>query len=448
MLRCLIFKRKHSLQDLGFIETTLLTKDILSRTNCTTTLTDLRTKFENAFHSEFEERTLMQTQEDFTSNQAVEYDSLKQLILDVQTILFLCSEKEKSNSETASQISKGMQLELMNTRYVDTFTSTMLLNIDQLQKQLDKDEFQEDGSMAAFWVIHYLTLGNVKKSVAERTRHQRQTDSTVQDDSSRSGNDTDADDADIRPIYDESQWLRWIPQESYSTSLTHDKVDSEPPHGLNVDNPHDSMNANKFSGWKNLRRFKPRTTMSIEVHQAAETVTTSNELDVLFGPLFDEYFNGENQVVLKSSAVTTTDASNKRQQQPDSTSSTSTLATSVTANGNFDLTTEMILKYLQLKMEFLLGGNINKYGRYSGSSGRGLSSNIVRVSGSKPKLNQARPDRKPKCQASKSWLLQNVIKLCDRRQSSALDSANKVSTNLCPIWLLFESKEGHSLDDL
>ncbi|GJZ54004.1 hypothetical protein Tco_0608889 [Tanacetum coccineum] len=80
-------------------------------------------------------------------------------------------------------------------------------------------------------------LGNVKKSVAERTRHQRQyerrvnkrqmqtqeskidtgkaldanlvdtesirTDSTVQDDSSRSGNDTDADDANIRPIYDE-----------------------------------------------------------------------------------------------------------------------------------------------------------------------------------------------------------------------------------------------------
>ncbi|GKA10067.1 hypothetical protein Tco_0689500 [Tanacetum coccineum] len=77
--------------------------------------------------------------------------------------------------------------------------------------------------------------------------------------------------------------------------------------------------------------------MSTEVHQAAETVTTSNELDLLFGPMFDEYFNGENQVVLKSSAVTTTDASNKRQQQPDSTSSTSTLATTVTANGNLDL---------------------------------------------------------------------------------------------------------------
>ncbi|GKG13381.1 hypothetical protein Tco_0350341, partial [Tanacetum coccineum] len=82
-------------------------------------------------------------------------------------------------------------------------------------------------------------MGNVKKSVAERTRHQRQYDrrvhkrqlqtheskidtgkavdadlvviessvieSEVQDDQSKSGNDTDADDADIRPIYDEER---------------------------------------------------------------------------------------------------------------------------------------------------------------------------------------------------------------------------------------------------
>ncbi|GKE62035.1 hypothetical protein Tco_1512402, partial [Tanacetum coccineum] len=80
-------------------------------------------------------------------------------------------------------------------------------------------------------------MGNVKKSVAERTRHQRQydrrvnkrqmqtqeskidtgkavdnglfvmesngTESEVQDDNSGSGNDTDANDVDIRPIYDE-----------------------------------------------------------------------------------------------------------------------------------------------------------------------------------------------------------------------------------------------------
>ncbi|GJX14954.1 hypothetical protein Tco_0206712 [Tanacetum coccineum] len=51
-------------------------------------------------------------------------------------------------------------------------------------------------------------MSNVKKSVDERTRHQRQTDSTVQDESSRLGNDTDADDVDIRPIYDEEQMAK------------------------------------------------------------------------------------------------------------------------------------------------------------------------------------------------------------------------------------------------
>ncbi|GJV77340.1 hypothetical protein Tco_1508924 [Tanacetum coccineum] len=61
------------------------------------------------------------------------------------------------------------------------------------------------------------------------------------------------------------------------------------------------------------------------------------ELQSIFGPLFDGYLNGENQVVSNSSAITTADVSDKRQQQPDSTLSTSTLATTVTANGNFDV---------------------------------------------------------------------------------------------------------------
>ncbi|GKB13612.1 hypothetical protein Tco_0847535 [Tanacetum coccineum] len=132
----------------------------------------------------------------------------------------------------------------------DTFTSTMLLNVDQLQKQLDKDEFQEKrihgsllgGKQPVLEVKHFRDtllqhMGNVKKFVAERTRQQRQydrrvnkrqmqtqeskinmgkavdddlvitessgTESEVQDESSMSGNDTNAEDADIRPIYDE-----------------------------------------------------------------------------------------------------------------------------------------------------------------------------------------------------------------------------------------------------
>nr|GEZ47042.1 hypothetical protein [Tanacetum cinerariifolium] len=48
--------------------------------------------------------------------------------------------------------------------------------------------------------------------------------------------------------------------------------------------------------------------------QADKTVTTSNELDLLFSPMFDELLNGSSKVVSKSSAVSTADAPNQRQQ--------------------------------------------------------------------------------------------------------------------------------------
>ncbi|GJV02782.1 hypothetical protein Tco_1336351 [Tanacetum coccineum] len=86
----------------------------------------------------------------------------------------------------------------------NTFTSTTLLNVDQLQKQLDKDEFQEDESMTAFWVTqeNKIDMGKAVDDALVITESSG-TDSEVQDDSSRSGNDTDADDAEIKPIYDE-----------------------------------------------------------------------------------------------------------------------------------------------------------------------------------------------------------------------------------------------------
>nr|GEV24319.1 hypothetical protein [Tanacetum cinerariifolium] len=101
---------------------------------------------------------------------------------------------------------------------VQTFTGTMLLNLDQLEKKLDKEEFHEDRSMDAFWMINkqfqmfidsqftwdyksqmakkYFAeytgiavkqfretllqhMGNVKKSVAERTRHKKQYDNRM-----------------------------------------------------------------------------------------------------------------------------------------------------------------------------------------------------------------------------------------------------------------------------
>nr|GFA62986.1 hypothetical protein [Tanacetum cinerariifolium] len=51
-----------------------------------------------------------------------------------------------------------------------------------------------------------------------------------------------------------------------------------------------------------------------KVTQADRTVTTSNELDLLFSPMFDELLNGSSKVVSKSSNVSAADAPNQRQQ--------------------------------------------------------------------------------------------------------------------------------------
>ncbi|GKB01339.1 hypothetical protein Tco_0829383 [Tanacetum coccineum] len=128
----------------------------------------------------------------------------------------------------------------------ETFTGTMFLNMDQLQKQLDNNEFQEIGSMASFKVLETqfqmfikskIYLNDEYISIDERALHKREHDSRVnerlmqtteekvdsskaldaslviiesngtesqeQDTSSRSGNDAHVDDTYIRPIYDE-----------------------------------------------------------------------------------------------------------------------------------------------------------------------------------------------------------------------------------------------------
>ncbi|GKE45347.1 hypothetical protein Tco_1472631 [Tanacetum coccineum] len=94
--------------------------------------------------------------------------------------------------------------------------------------------------------------------------------------------------------------LRWVPIGKIFTSST-SKADSESTHGLNVDIPN--------------------------IHECKQTLDLSAGTSI----------NVQKEQSFDLSAVTTADASVKRQQQPDSTSSTSTLSTIVTTDGNFDL---------------------------------------------------------------------------------------------------------------
>ncbi|GKC68548.1 hypothetical protein Tco_1101146 [Tanacetum coccineum] len=118
--------------------------------------------------------------------------------------------------------------------------------------------------------------------------------------------------------------LRWIPTGKLFDSCT-SKVDSEPPHGSNVDIPH-------IHEANTLGCLKPQCQMASDhvssdpgpqcsttvleqdslspgpqsqenVPQVAETVTTSNELELLYSPMFSELLNGNSPVVSKSFAV-------------------------------------------------------------------------------------------------------------------------------------------------
>nr|GFD07303.1 integrase, catalytic region, zinc finger, CCHC-type, peptidase aspartic, catalytic [Tanacetum cinerariifolium] len=60
--------------------------------------------------------------------------------------------------------------------------------------------------------------------------------------------------------------------------------------------------------------LSPRRKCQENVSHGDKTVTTLNELDLLFSPMFDELLNGPSQVVSKSSAVTTADECIQRQQ--------------------------------------------------------------------------------------------------------------------------------------
>ncbi|GJX25667.1 hypothetical protein Tco_0231963 [Tanacetum coccineum] len=80
---------------------------------------------------------------------------------------------------------------------------------------------------------------------------------------------------------------------SYRYDLS--KADSESTHGSNVD----------------ISKIHKSAGISIDI-QKEQSFDLNAELESLFSPVFDEYFNGENQVVSKYFAVTIADASDKR----------------------------------------------------------------------------------------------------------------------------------------
>ncbi|GKB67979.1 retrovirus-related pol polyprotein from transposon TNT 1-94 [Tanacetum coccineum] len=88
------------------------------------------------------------------------------------------------------------------------------------------------------------------------------------------------------------------------------------------------------------------------VPQVVETVTTSNELDFLVSPMFDELLNGTTPVVSKSSVVTAADAPNQRQPN-NTTPSPSTIVAVDTPPLNIQTTPETTIGRLEVVRLFV-----------------------------------------------------------------------------------------------
>ncbi|GJS16044.1 hypothetical protein Tco_0410516 [Tanacetum coccineum] len=247
-----IFKRTFS-QDLDLLEQHL-TKDILSQTDCNTTLTILITKFENAFNSKFKERMqkytrfnaqsfqdamicnmdsigkytceiilhqqqtlqllkqkkLMQTQEDHSNPiQALNVDSLKVNLVVVQNS---CFEKEDSNSETASSKS-------VKESSLDSTTKDFTLDYDS---QMTDKYFVESTRIE---VKHFKDtllqhMGNVKKSIAKRTLKYNQK-------CKMTAAGQEMIQMDIRPIYDEEPMAKYPEQCQVKSPMLNSSSDNQ-----------------------------------------------------------------------------------------------------------------------------------------------------------------------------------------------------------------------------
>nr|GEZ34082.1 Gag-Pol polyprotein [Tanacetum cinerariifolium] len=220
-----------------------------------------------------------------------------------------------------------------------------------------------------------LHVGNVKKSVAERTRHKRQYDRRMKERQMQSRERTyitHVVDADIQPENNQEPSYETMASDHLSSdpapecqkmasdhlssdpapesqTMVSDQISSDPaPECQKMASDHlssdpapesqtmvsdqissdpapecqtmalDQNSSDPAPECQKMALNHDSLSLTIQrqgkVTQADRTVSTSNELDLLFSPMFDELLNGSSKVVSKSSAVSAADAPNERQQ--------------------------------------------------------------------------------------------------------------------------------------
>ncbi|GJX70077.1 hypothetical protein Tco_0307248 [Tanacetum coccineum] len=168
---------------------------------------------------------------------------------------------ETKDTLSSCSNSEEEQMQQIQDKAKKELHGTMFLNMDQLEKQLDNEEFQEIGSMASFKIPEFRDtlmqhMESVKKSIDERAHHKQEYDNWKAAGWNQKSRIQAANKGMMHmlmmqisdPYMMKSQWLRWkptgkifkivglrwVPTRKIFTSRT-TKVDSKPTNGSNDD---------------------------------------------------------------------------------------------------------------------------------------------------------------------------------------------------------------------
>ncbi|GKD64158.1 hypothetical protein Tco_1306266, partial [Tanacetum coccineum] len=238
-------------QNMDTLEQQLIKETIL-KSNCQNAFRVLKTQFEKIFISVLIKPSSLDVQEVKASDGILEDKAQERCMVSFRKLhshLKLLSNNDLKGARTEYGFKRAFAT--LFGQDLETFTGTMFLNMDQLEKQLDKEEFQEIGSIAAFKVLErefqmfiklriYLDdeyvvmthnyflqytqleipelcdtlIHHMESTIEEKVYTSKALDASLvniessgieskeKDTSSRSGNDAHTDDADIRSIYD------------------------------------------------------------------------------------------------------------------------------------------------------------------------------------------------------------------------------------------------------
>ncbi|GJU48327.1 hypothetical protein Tco_1217882 [Tanacetum coccineum] len=148
-----------------------LTKETILESNCHNAFRVPKTQFEKIFTSVLIKPSSLDVQEVKASDSISEDKAQERCMVSFRQLhshLKLLS----NNDLKGTRIEYGFK-RVFATLFIqdlETFTGTMFLNMDQLEKQLDKEEFQEIGSIAAFKYWRIVS----DKSIDERAKHKQE----------------------------------------------------------------------------------------------------------------------------------------------------------------------------------------------------------------------------------------------------------------------------------